>query len=528
MLVREIKIFQKILISFLSFYTITIILTFINGYSIYAFSQNKSKSTDHNRDILLQMADFEADTGNYTEARRLYKKLWLKRYDDIRARLGFANLLMKENRLDEARTEYLKILFLNPKQEDTLSGLAQIYFFEGKYNDTLEILDRVFQINTDNESGRIIQAKTFIKIHQQNKSWEILSDLISRYRKNNIFVAEFIKLLLHTGNNDKAIEVINRISPIQENAVILRILSSITLERNNHTESAKQLKQVIFHSIENYSGLLDQIVELLIEFHKFEYADMLVSRCLKQNPFDVKLQILLCTITFESGDEVRCRKLTENFLEQEPGNDVLQKLLGNCFFKQKNYGKSINIYNSLLTTEPDNPDLILQQARSLWNSGNIGKSIEYYNKFSHTTVYRKFLETLQFVRSKLPAYNEAGIFIQDLLENAKRNRINHEHVVRIISLLDRNRFFQFYVAAAEIELKGSSEIVKKALLELKALDTLQHGNMVGAASILKELIKTSPFNRFAKELYSNLTDKKDDRILKKKQKSSNRQDREKW
>jgi len=238
------------------------------------YSQFFPENSIHDRDNILEMATNAADNGNYYEARRLYISLLDSRFDDTAARAGYAKMLMKEKRYDEANAEYLKIIFLNPREESAILGLSKIAFLEIKYEETLNILENLFHLNPDHETGRILQAKTFFELKQLNKTWEIFSDMISRYLSNTGFLSEFIKLLLKSSEIQNALEVVQKIPSVQPEAVELRFLLVETYRQCSLKEKAKLEYEKLLEYLKNNPHFFPQTIEILLKLKLYEDAEV--------------------------------------------------------------------------------------------------------------------------------------------------------------------------------------------------------------------------------------------------------------
>ena len=114
----------------------------------------------HNVPAMLQIADYQADKGNFPEAEKFYKKAIEIEPQNLSAHTNYAGMLCKNKRTLEALEDYRSAVLIAPETPEISYNLAQILSELKDYEQALLLMFNAFYLAPEHEDWSINIAET--------------------------------------------------------------------------------------------------------------------------------------------------------------------------------------------------------------------------------------------------------------------------------------------------------------------------------------------------------------------------------
>lgn len=121
----------------------------------------------HNLTALINIADLEAETRNFKEAEKFYKKAIEVDFNNLRAHANYAEMLCQNKRLLEALEEYRQAVIISPETPELLYNLSLILKNLEEYEQALDLMFHAFYMAPEHTDWSLNLAETIILFNQK-------------------------------------------------------------------------------------------------------------------------------------------------------------------------------------------------------------------------------------------------------------------------------------------------------------------------------------------------------------------------
>lgn len=164
----------------------------------------------HNTVAALKIADIEAESHNFKEAEKYYKRVIELESQNLSAHVNYANMLCKTKRTLEALEEYRAAVLISPETPEISYNLALILKQLQDYEQALYLMFNAFYLAPEHTDWSINLAETLVLYHKQEpeKALKIALNWFKKMPQNA--VADHIWNALNGKKSEKEAEY-NRI-----------------------------------------------------------------------------------------------------------------------------------------------------------------------------------------------------------------------------------------------------------------------------------------------------------------------------
>ena len=146
------------------------------------------KLNPYNVSALLNIADISADSHNFAESEKFYKKSIAVDQQNLRAHTNYANLLCNNKRLLEALEEYRAAILIAPEAPELSYNLALILKNLEEYEQALDLMFHAYYMAPEHTDWCLNIAETLILFYQNapDKSLKICENWLQKMPDNLI------------------------------------------------------------------------------------------------------------------------------------------------------------------------------------------------------------------------------------------------------------------------------------------------------------------------------------------------------
>lgn len=179
---------------------------------------------DNSYDEEIENANRFITAKNFTAAEKIFKMIYLKDPQHLKALLGYANLCFLQKKNNEAAKLYLEAIKLNPNLVKAHFNLGTIYFYGRKYEDAVKHLVKALSIYPKILGAYLILGQIYQIAGKFNESVKLLTHAAALSPRNPVIYQKLATLHIQLQQYDKAIEVLLKavdISPVDVESNLL-------------------------------------------------------------------------------------------------------------------------------------------------------------------------------------------------------------------------------------------------------------------------------------------------------------------
>lgn len=256
--------------------------------------------------------------------------------------------LLKENKIDEAKDEFRKILEIEDNNNYALVGLGDSERKLYHFNDAIDYYSKCLSFHPGNNYALFGLADCYKALNQYHKAINIWE-----------------QYLIH---DDRNITVLTRVAD--------------AYRKIRDFKKSKQLYLKVLDMDENNSYALIGLGHLHYDFKEYKDALYYWTRMLEQNQDSVDIRVLTSIgnchrklKTFDQGVTY-----FEQALSLDPKNFYALFGLADCYRGMNQQFRSIEYWNRILTLDPNNKVILTRAGDAYRNTGDYKTATEYYNK----------------------------------------------------------------------------------------------------------------------------------------------------
>ncbi|ASM74932.1 MULTISPECIES: tetratricopeptide repeat protein [Roseobacteraceae] len=159
----------------------------------------------------LRLAQATAESGDYTNAARLFEKALTSDPESVAALKGAGDAYSRMGQHGRAETVLLRAHELASNNDDVLAILARVYLAQKRPDEALKYYDKALRINRSNISAITGKGVALDTMSQHLKAQKVYQEGLSTYPTNFILRSNYALSLALTGNSDKAINILQEL-----------------------------------------------------------------------------------------------------------------------------------------------------------------------------------------------------------------------------------------------------------------------------------------------------------------------------
>ncbi len=256
--------------------------------------------------------------------------------------------LLKEGRVNEAKTEFQRILALEANNNYALVGLGDCARKQNHFRDAIEYYAKCLSCHPGNNYALFGLADCYKALNQFHKAIEIWEQYLT--------------------HDDRNITVLTRVAD--------------AYRKIRDFKKSKQLYLRVLDMEESNPYALIGLGHLHYDFKEYTDALFYWTRMLDQNTDTVDIRVLTSIgnchrklKTFDKGVQY-----FERALKYDPENFYALYGLADCYRGMNQQFRSIEYWNRILEIDPKNKVILTRAGDAYRNSGDYKTAEEYYNK----------------------------------------------------------------------------------------------------------------------------------------------------
>jgi len=362
-----------------------------------------------------------------------------------------AEKYLQQNKLQNAVTEYEKILQVEPRDLAILNTVGDIYSRLGQNEKAIERFRVVGEAYA--ADGFLLKSIAMYKkiTKLDPNGLPAMEKLAELYRKHGL-VNDARSMLL------QAAEVYTRKGQSKET---LRLLKQLVLFDPENVQVITRTADLMTQGGQRDEArqMLSQTASTLVERHALDPAQKILDRLIALDRTNLRAQELRAQVTFELGDNQKAIELYEAIPDLDSRVDALRNLL-DAYLKLGDLDNALLLARKMISVHHD-PDGVLKVAARLYKENDTLRSLNLYNEFS--------TDVLAHDKEDVMAHLHGSV---------ARVRNNPEALQTLYNLFQR---------------AGESSMIAE-ILELMAHAAVQSSQLERARDAYKELIELEPDN----------------------------------
>lgn len=285
----------------------------------------------------------------YDEAERALLELMEEYGDDPRIKKNMADVMLRQNRLQNALLLINEVLILDPKDGEAMIIKGNVYYKRRKYKEAMEWFQGAFRYKRSTFCLQML-IKCMIKTNKINDAMLLLESEIKKVNKEDTrFLRSKAEILEAKGEVDAAIEVYAKILEFTpQDKFIYKELIRLKTRKLDNVRASEEISTLL--KVPSYSKnehLYLQQAENYKKQLKYEEAIDVYKKGLEVSPGNlfIKKQIGFCCNRLKKYD-MAVKYLKEAFM-QEPTDFILRKTLFSVLKTLNRREEIINLIESM-------------------------------------------------------------------------------------------------------------------------------------------------------------------------------------
>ncbi|UOA25406.1 tetratricopeptide repeat protein [Pseudosulfitobacter sp. DSM 107133] len=159
----------------------------------------------------LRLAQATAESGDYTNAARLFEKELASNPDSVDALKGAGDAYSRMGQHGRAETVLLRAHELAPSNDDVLAILGRVYLSQKRPDEAIKYYDKALRNNRSNISAITGKGVALDTMSQHLKAQKVYQDGLSAYPTNFILRSNYALSLALTGHSAKSISILQEL-----------------------------------------------------------------------------------------------------------------------------------------------------------------------------------------------------------------------------------------------------------------------------------------------------------------------------
>ncbi|MDM8536349.1 tetratricopeptide repeat protein [Desulfobacterales bacterium HSG17] len=345
--------------------------------------QNQSDADD----VLLELARLQLVMGNMPDAVGNWEELSSRHPKDPHVKVLHGDLLILEDRLEDAEKAYKSAVGLPSSNDVVLIKLAACYLSQGKDDmaqQTFEtavakkiestdvllqianywklknnmekvelFIQKAIQLEPEDLSLQMKLAQFYFNISKYEDSRVMIDKLITQAPENRSLKKYLIKILLAQNQLEKIPSLLESYTSEMKNDLEFNFLSGkYYLFVHSPLIAEKHFKQVVQEKPEHFLAHYFLGVTYLLSGHVY-LAQQSLIKALSLNQLFSEAEMALADIFYKKNELGFSQEHIKRVLDNEPENFRAHMMMGHVLFAKKEYEKALVWFKSAVSINPD-------------------------------------------------------------------------------------------------------------------------------------------------------------------------------
>jgi len=289
-------------------------------------------------------------------------------------------LLISENKYEEALEFINQALEINPKNDYTLLWKGSVLINLGKHEEVLEVFNQALEINPKNDIALSSKGFALVNLGKHEEALEFINQALEINPKNDIALSSKGIALVNLGKYEEVLEVFNQALEINPNNYIALSKKGIALKNlGKYKDALEAFNQALEINPKNDYTLLWKGIAL-VNLGKHEEALEVFNQALEINPKDDIARLNKGAVLINLGKHEEALEVFNQALEINPTNDYTLLNKGVALGNLGKYEEALEVFNQALEINPTNGYTLLNKGAVLINLGKYEEALEYFNQ----------------------------------------------------------------------------------------------------------------------------------------------------
>lgn len=394
---------------------------------------------------------YEAE-GKLVEAEASYERSASLTPENVPLQIDLVRIAIKNRKFDRARELCAAILERDSSNVTARRVLGQLLIGENKLDEALSHLQFLESVEDDASETRFKIA--VIQMEKQNYPEAIreLNLLLAKTPKHSAARYYLASIYAGSGRRREAIEELRKIESGEEMFIKSRMFAGFILRQEGNLDDAEVVVREAFEREPDNKSVLSYLVLVLREARRFEAAHEILSEAVKREPVDEKILFNHAVVLADLGrsdeavvvmervvemsprygdalnfvayrlaeagrDLSRAETLSKRALETSPNDGYYLDTLGWIYFQSGRYADAEDVLSRAASTSSGDAVVIEHYGDALAQNGKLPRAIEVYstalegeldgNGRQETDTSRRLRAKIQMLRERTVAPRSA-------------------------------------------------------------------------------------------------------------------------
>ncbi|MDR2302957.1 MAG: tetratricopeptide repeat protein [Deltaproteobacteria bacterium] len=316
---------------------------------------------------------------NRKQAITYFKRSLSKNPNFVPAMAELALLYEQENRLKEAESIYRKLIKLQPESTVPQARLSHILLKTGRKTQAVELLKQMSKSlpNTmDAVQASIVVGLAYIDEGMFKEAAQELEGALAQSPSNDTVKYLLASLMAELGNNDRAIKLLDEVSPSSEYFVDSKLLLCTILITQNRRSEAVDVLDKARSQAPNSPQLVLAYGTMFEESTDFKQARSIYVKAAQTFPKDAEIYFRLGFVEDKLGNKSACVKAMRQTIELEPNHaEALNYLAYTWAEMDQNLEEALKFALKANFLKPNNGYIVDTVAWVYYRMGDFKKSL---------------------------------------------------------------------------------------------------------------------------------------------------------
>jgi tetratricopeptide (TPR) repeat protein len=297
----------------------------------------------------------------YAEAEKICREVIKQEKNAPQPYLQLYQLLIIQNRLNDAE-EVLKLASQNnPKDMSYLTLLARHYYGAKRRDDMVKVLDQIKSHAKEFPNAYLTVGDFYYRLGDGDEAIRQYNDGIQNDAKNKpTYQKHMIEVLMHQGQRARAAEINEQIlkaNPKDNDARGLQ--ATLLLDKGDIQKALNELQSVITSAPDNFVAH-HNLGRAHLARGEYEQARQQFSEAIRLRPDYLPSRLELAKLQATRGDYEAALKSTNEVLQWDRGNLGARLIQSAALMGMKKYDESRQLLQALLKVDPNSGDALFQ------------------------------------------------------------------------------------------------------------------------------------------------------------------------
>lgn len=283
---------------------------------------------------------------------------------------SFSTLYLKANteydlkQYGAAKSDYQRMLRINPRSTEAMLGLALVAVKENNIGLANDYLDQAVTVDSHNAKVYLRRAAVRQLMGNDNGAIDDLLLALSIDSTNPKAVDALLKYA-DTSYNAVISGLTSAIAQAPKNALYLYLRAQIAQAHNHYAPAVADYRKILAERLYNYNGIYASLAECELNMGQYQKAFDDINYALVQNTNNPAYYLIRSQVLRALGNNSKAIDDAARALAVKPGLTEALMQMARCYIDNKNYKAAADLLGEACLSVTDNPELLLLRASVL-------------------------------------------------------------------------------------------------------------------------------------------------------------------